>query len=89
MFTPSQPADSITTSVVVSVTPDSSPPMMPPMATGPAASATTSIEGVSFRTWPSRQRIDSPCRAWRTRSCRPCNLARSKTCVGFPYSSIT
>ena len=79
MFTPSQPADSMTTSVVVSVTPDSSPPMTPPMATGPAASATTSIEGVSLRVCPSRQRIDSPSRARRTRSRRPSSLARSKT----------
>ena len=66
MLTPSQPADSITTSVVVSDTPLSSPPMMPPIATGPLASATTSIPGPTFRVCPSRHSSDSPSRASRT-----------------------
>ena len=71
MFTPSHPADSMITSVVESETPDSWPPMMPPIATGPRASATTSIPGRRARVCPSRQRIDSPGRASLTCSCFP------------------
>ena len=80
---------SSTTDRVEADTSESAPPITPATATGAAASAITSISGVSARSWPSSVRIFSPGAAVRTRMAGPTSRVRSNACIGWPSSSST
>ncbi len=89
MLTGSKMADSTMTSVVVSLTSEPALPMIPPIATGPSASAMTSVSGSRSRVTWSRVSSRSPAAARRT-TIRPSRTdAASNVWIGLPSSTMT
>ena len=66
-----------------------SPPMTPATPTGLCSSQMQSILVFSLRSVPSRVRMVSPSRAVRTTMWSPSTQAKSKACIGWPYSIMT
>ena len=89
MLVPLKLALSKRTILVSSVISEFSPPMTPATPTGLYSSQMQSMLVVSLRSLPSRVRMVSPSRAVRTTMCPPSTQAKSKACIGWPYSIMT
>ena len=89
MLVPLKLALSKRTILVSSVISEFSPPMTPATPTGLYSSQMQSMLVFSLRSLPSRVRMVSPSRAVRTTMWPPSTQAKSKACIGWPYSIMT